>query len=210
MLRSFLSVAALLSLTLLAVSQNSASQPANTPSSNDGSPALGDVVRGAKAQKSTHAKKVLTDDNMEQSAGPLPLLKMDGAENADDVVAAISTYKETHTPEQTEEAVRLWYEHYDEMLAAAIQENLDLKALRDENLSNGYELCQQSQDYQQCQNRRNAEMRGAQHDRAKMAENTNLMVRIQHSFSKIRNGLQRNSLQYDWFQIRTTNNIDRF
>jgi len=36
------------------------------------------------------------------------------------------------------------------------------------------------------------------------------MVRIQHSFSKVRNGLQMNNLRYDWFKIRTTNNIDQF
>lgn len=98
---------------------------------------------------------------MEANAGPLPRLKMDGAENADQVVAAIATYKVNHTREETEKAVRIWYERYDKMLAAAIQENLDLKTLRDENPNNGYELCQQSQDYQHCQSRRMAEARGA-------------------------------------------------
>jgi hypothetical protein len=135
---------------------------------------------------------------------------MDGAENADEVVAAITAYKTKHTPEEMEKAVRIWYERYDQMLAAAIQENLDLKTLRDENSSNGYELCQESQDYEHCQNRRMAEARGARHDQAEMAQNTNLMVRIQHSFSKVRNCLQMNNLHYDWFKIRTTNNIDQF
>ena len=168
------------------------------------------MVRGDKAQKGEHAKRVLTDEDMENTSGPLPRLKMEGAENADEVIKAIASYKTTHEPAETEKAVRIWYERYDEMLAAAIQENLDLKTLRDENMNNGNELCQESQDYQQCQARRNAEMRGAQHDRAKMAENSNLMVRIQHSFSKVRNGLQQNGLRYDWFKIRTTNNIDQF
>ncbi len=184
--------------------------PSSAPPSADSPKSLADVVRSAKAQKTATAKKVLTDEDMETSAGPLPRLKMEGAENADEVVAAIATYKLHHTPEETEKAVRLWYERYDEMLAAAIQENLDLKTLRDENFNNGNDLCQESQDYQQCQNRRLAEMRGAQHDRAKMAENSSLMVRIQHSFSKVRNGLQANNLRYEWFKIRTTNNIDQF
>ena len=185
-------------------------QPPDPPPSADSGTSLADVVRGAKMQKTAHAKKVLTDEDMEASAGPLPRLKMEGAENADEVVAAISTYKASHTPEETEKAVRIWYERYDEMLAAAIQENLDLKTLRDENTNNGYELCQQSQDYQHCQSRQMAEYRGARHDQAEMAQNSNLMVRVQHSFMKVRNGLQMNNLRYDWFKIRTTNNIDQY
>jgi len=147
---------------------------------------------------------------MEATAGPLPRLKMDGAENADDVMTAIATYKSSHTPEQTESAVHIWYDRYDQMLAAAIQQNLDVKVLRDANYSNGYELCQQSQDYQQCQNRQMAELRGARNDQLEMAKNTNLEVRIQHAFMKVRNGLMQNGLRYDWFKVRTTNGIDTF
>jgi hypothetical protein len=45
------------------------------------------------------------------------------------------------------------------MLAAAIQENLDLQTLRNANMSNGYELCPESQDYQKCQSRQMAKYR---------------------------------------------------
>lgn len=167
------------------------------------------AARGAKTQKA-HAKKVFTDEDMEVTAGPLPRLKMDGAENADDVVTAIAAHKKTHTPEQTENAVHIWYDRYDEMLAAAIQDNLDMKVLRDANYSNGYELCQQSQDYQQCQNRQMAELRGARNDQVHMTANTNLEVRIQHALMKVRGGLMQNGLRYDWFKVRTTNGIDTF
>jgi len=200
-------------LLLIAISISIPGSAQNQPSSSDTAqqPAsVADAARNAKAQKPAHSKKVLTDEDMEVTTGPLPRLKMEGAENADEVVAAIAAYKLNHTPEETEKAVRIWYERYDEMLAAAIQENLDLKTLRDENTDNGNELCQESQDYQQCQARRIAEMRGARHDQAKMAENSSLTVRIQHSFSKVRNGLQINGLRYSWFKIRTTNNIDQF
>jgi hypothetical protein len=85
---------------------------------------------------------------------------MDGAENADEVVAAICKYKTTHTSEQAEEAIHIWYDRYDEMLQTAIRVNLDVQTLRAANMSNGYELCVQSQDYQQSQNRQMAEQRG--------------------------------------------------
>jgi hypothetical protein len=186
--------------------------PARPPAPNAAATAspLAAAARNTKEKAAAHVKKVITDEDMEATAGPLPRLKMDGAENADDVVIAIATYKSTHTPEQTEAAVHIWYDRYDEMLAAAIQQNLDVKVLRDANYSNGYELCQESQDYQQCRNRQMAELRGARNDQLEMAKNSNLEVRIQHAFMKVRNGLMQNGLRYDWFKVRTTNGIDTF
>jgi hypothetical protein len=208
-----LSGAVLLAASGSSWAQKSAPPAASTSASDDtaeaGSP-LAAAARSSKAQKAAKAKKVFTDEDMEATAGPLPRLKMDGAENADEVVAAIATYKTTHNPEQTEEAVHTWYDRYDEMLQAAIRDNLDVQTLRAANMSNGYELCVQSQDYQQCQNRQIAEQRGARNDQQELAKNNNLTVRIQHSFMKVRNGLQMQNLHYEWFKIRTTNNIDQF
>jgi hypothetical protein len=195
-------------LSALSLAQNA--PPVPSSASPDSGVSLASAARWAKAQKAAKAKRVTTAEDMEASAGPLSRLKMEGAENADEVVAAISKYKLTHTPAQTEQAVRQWYDRYDEMLAAAIRQNLDIRTLRAANVSNGYELCLQSQDYQQCRNRQMAEQRGAQNDQAEQTKNSNLVVRIQHSFGKVRNGLQINNLPYDWFKIRTTNNIDRF
>jgi len=178
--------------------------------SSDSSSSIAAAARDSKVQKTAHAKKVFTDEDMEAGAGPLPRLKMDGAENADDVVAAIAKYKISHTPAQTEEAVRIWYDRYDEMLAAAIQENLDMTVLRNANASNGYDLCQESGDYQQCRNRQMAEQRGARSDQVQMTKNNQLEVRIQHALMKVRNGLAMNNLRYEWFKIRTTNGIDIF
>jgi hypothetical protein len=43
-----------------------------------------------------------------------------------------------------------------------------------------------------------------------MSSNSALEVRIQHVFMKVRNGLVRCNLHYDWFKVRTTNGIDVF
>ena len=102
------------------------------------------AARNATAQNAPHAKKVFTDEDMELQAGPLPRLKRDGAENADDVTAAIAKYKLTHTSQETEDVVHAWYDRYDSELAAAIQANLDNTSLRAANVNNGYELCQQN------------------------------------------------------------------
>jgi len=207
---------AVLGVVQLAAAQNPpAAAPAPPPQSpttqnsatSDASIAA--AARDAKAQKAK-AKKVFTDEDMEATAGPLPRLKMDGPENSDGVVAAIAKYKTDHTPEQTENAVHIWYDRYDDMLAAAIQTNLDVTVLRQTNYSNGYELCQQSQDYQQCNNRQMAELRGARNDQVELTKNSNLEVRIQHAFMNVRNGLMMNGLRYNWFKIRTTNGIDMY
>jgi hypothetical protein len=199
-------------LLSIAVAQNS--QPA-TPSATaqtSASPekSVAAAVRDSKTQKTARAKKVFTEDDLDATATALPRLKMDGAENGDEIIAAIGKYKESHTPGETEAAVQAWYERYDEELAAAIQENLDVKSLREENVSNGYELCRQSGDYEKCENRRHAELVGARHDQVQMSSNSALEVRIQHVFMKVRNGLVRYNLHYDWFKVRTTNGIDVF
>ncbi|HET7890913.1 MAG TPA: hypothetical protein VFL34_05285 [Candidatus Sulfotelmatobacter sp.] len=179
-----------------------------TVSEDDASPAQ--AARDKKARNTTRAKRIVTDEDMAIKAGPLPGLKMDGAENGDEVVAAINAFRITHTPEQTESAVRIWYDRYDEMLAAAIRQNLDTKSLRETNYRNGYELCQESQDSEQCHARQMAELRGARIDQMEMTKNSNLEVRIQHAFLKVRNGLAKNGVRYDWFRVRTTNGIDVF
>ncbi len=189
-------------------------EPAQTPESSDSSCEQGDslaaAARCSKARKGARSKKVVTDEDIEAHFGPFPRLKMNEAENGEEVVAAIAKYKETHTPQETEDAIRGWYEDYDEELAAAITDNQDLQALREANVTNGYDLCQEGRDYQKCERRRIAEIHGARHDQVEIRHNTEWITRIQHSLMNIRSRLFQMGLRYEWFKIRTTNNIDRF
>ncbi len=201
--RCLLGISLLLGCSALALAQ---SQPAPPPppaqSSAPASP-LAAAASNAKAQKTGHAKKVFTDDDMEANAGPLPRMKMDGPENGDEIVAAITKYKEAHTPEQTEQAIRTWYDRYDEMLVATIQENRDMQTIGSVNMSNGNELCQQSQDWEHCQSRQMADQRGNRTDQTQMMKNTALMMRIQRVFQKVRGALMMNNLHYSWFRIQS-------
>jgi hypothetical protein len=187
-----------------------AAPPAPEPTSTGTEQPLGTVVRNSKKTDSSHAKKVITEDDMDAIANLLPRLRMDGAENSDEIVAAIGKYKASHSPEETEEAVQAWYERYDQDLAAAIQQNFTVNTLREENNSNGYEICREGGDYQKCEGRRRAEYIGARHDQFTISRNMALEVRIQHVFMKVRSGIMRYGLRYDWFKIRTTNGIDTF
>jgi hypothetical protein len=196
---------------LPAVSQTSPPiqcQPLPTPGNSDSSIAA--AARAGKSQKTTRAKKVVTDDDIEAMAGPIPRLRMTGPENPDEVIAAIMKFKATHSPEQTENVVRDWYEGYDEILAATIQGNREMSSLRNANTSNGNDLCQESGDYQECQYRRMADSRGLRSDQAEMISNTALMMRIQDSFLKVRMGLEQNNLHYSWFKIRINSVTDTY
>jgi hypothetical protein len=213
--KSFLvGVGLLLALSAFSLAQSapaassSQSSAAADQTSSDTSNSLAAAARKAKATVPAHAKKVFTDDDMEAQAGPFPRMKMDGADNDDEILAAISKYKLTHTPQQTEEAVRSWFDRYDQELAAAMKSTSDTVSLRNANLTNGYQLCQQVQDYEDyahCQSRQMAEQRGAQHDRNEITNNNNVVMRIQHSFTKIRMSLNQSGLRYDWFKVRNVN-----
>lgn len=194
----------------IAQSQSCSTTPDPPASADPAPPSLAAAARDAKAQKSVHAKKVFTDEDVEETSGPLPRLKMEGPDNTDEIIKAIAKYKTTHTPEQTEQAVRAWYDRYDQMLAAAIQDNQDTMALRNVNSSNSAELCQAGGDWEQCRNRQMAEARSARSDQAQMAKNTQLEMRIQHAFDKVRGGLMMSNLHYDWFKIRNMNGTDMY
>jgi len=180
------------------------------PTSTGTEQSLGAVARNSKKQNSLRSKKVFTEDDMDAIANALPRLRLEGAENSDEIVAAVGRYRETHPPDETEAAVQAWYERYDQDLAAAIQQNQVVNTLREENFSNGYEMCREGGDYQSCENRRRAEYIGVRHDQTTIRNNAALEIRIQHVFMKVRNGIGSYGLHYQWFKIRTMNGVDTY
>jgi hypothetical protein len=158
-----ITVAAFLTLTLEILAQSAPPSPDSDSPSSESDNSLGAAARRSKAQKNARAKKIVNDDDLERTVGPLPSLKMDGAENSDEVIQAIAEYKQKHTPAQIEEAVRQWYDFYDDQLEAGIRDNIDIRTLRQANINNGYELCQEGRDCRKCETRRMAEWKGARH-----------------------------------------------
>jgi hypothetical protein len=176
------SVFALLVSACVAQQQPPVAPAAPEPTYTGREEPLGNLARNSKKQISARSKKIITEDDMDAIANILPRIRMEGAENADEIIAAIGQYKASHTPEETEAAVQAWFERYDQDLAAAIQQNLVVNTLREENFSNGNELCREAGDYQACEKRRRAEYIGVRHDRYTISRNMALEVRIQHVF----------------------------
>jgi hypothetical protein len=181
----------------------SADQPAPTQS-------LAEIAKQAQKNKSAHAKKLITEDELDAMKGPIPRISMEGADNADEIVAAIGAYQAKHTKEETEQVVHDWYDNYDTMLGTAIHDSLESKDRRDSTLFTGFQLCQQSDDYQKCELKRQAEMRGARHDQLVMRDDGMVMGRIQQCFMKIRNGITQYGLAYPWFKVRNGNGNGSF
>lgn len=183
---------------------SSVSQPA--PNSEK---SIAAAAKESKAQKA-HAKKVFTDEDTGVWKSPLPRLKMQGTDNTDVITDAMGKYKESHTPEETEQVVRDWYEDYDQQLAAAIEDNLERSSLMRANVDNDNEMCTQGGYDEKCARQRMADATGARRDQNVMMDNNALIHRLQNAFSKIRGGLVKYGLVYDWWKIRTTNNIDTY
>ncbi len=104
---------------------SSYSQQENCPcplrESNQGQ-SLADAAKDAKKNKTAHAAKAITDEDMDSRKGPLPRLNMEGTENSDEIIQAISEFKAKHNERETEQALHDWYNEYDTMLATAIRE----------------------------------------------------------------------------------------
>jgi len=91
-LRKYRLILCILLLALAAAAQNTGGscQAADEkkPSSTDDSIAA--AARSSTNQKA-HGKKVFSDEDMESWSGPLPRLKMEGTENSDEIMSAITT-----------------------------------------------------------------------------------------------------------------------
>lgn len=197
---SCLSVLGSYSQTAPQASQDSSS---STQSNNS-------VAAAAKGKKSGKAAKVFTDDDMELRKSPLPVLNLEGDDNSEEVLAAIAKYKEKHKPEETEQVIRDWWEEYDAMLASNAHEATQFRTNRESNTYNGYDLCQQSDDYEHCEKRRLSELRGQRMDALTVRNSMQRVGRIQQGLMKIRSGLFTMQLNYPWFKIRNGNGIGSF
>lgn len=201
-------IAVVMTLSLRAYSQQETC-PCPVRDSND-SQSLADIAKEAKQNKAGHARKSITDDDIVSKKGPLPRLNTEDADNSDEIIEAIAKFKDKHNEQETERAIHDWYDEYDEMLTAAIRENKELREQRESTSYHGYEMCQQGVSYKQCQERRQTEIRGNRHDQFVMRDNGMVTGRIQQSFMKIRSGIGKYNLHYDWFKIRNANGYGSF
>jgi hypothetical protein len=196
--------------TLGAFAQSGAAAcPPTTAPAADQNASVAAAARTSK-KPAAHAKRVIDDDDLELHKSPIPRLSLEGADNTAEIVAALKKYKESHSPQQTEEAFRDWFSETNDMLTAAIRESSNLRDLRESNINNSNDLCQDSGDWEQCQRLRLADARGARSDQNRIRNDGFVTGRIQQAFMKIRNDLMMIGLRYEWFKIQNANGVGSF
>jgi len=205
--KAFLGAA--LFLAALAFAGSARAQQSDSSSDQEPGKSLAQLAKEAKQNKTAHAKKVLTEDDLDHK-GPLPRIDMDGTDNSDEIVQAIGDYKNKHTPEETEQVLHDWYDAYDSMLATAIRETNQIRDRRESTTYVGNRLCSSSTDYQKCNEQRQAEMWGSRDDNFSLRDDSMLTGRIQQEFIRVRNGICRYNLRYTWFKIRNANGNGSF
>lgn len=154
-------------------------------------PSLGDVARQKKSQRSSQPSKVVDETVITLKPRIIPEIFSGGLDNSDEIIAAIDKYRADHTPAETEQVIRAWWEEYDTAMESAIEENKSIETAPDIEVRN-------RQDYERAQltYRRNRE---------RHKENSLMMARIQQTFGRVRNHLNKKGLNYDWFKIRCGN-----
>jgi hypothetical protein len=184
-----------------ALGASAQSAPAVYPPSASADPSVS-VAAAARSSKkpAVHAKKIIDDDDLALHQGPIPRLIIEGSDNTAEIIAAFRRYKQSHTPQQTEQALHDWFDETNDLLTVTQREGSKLRDVREANVNNSNELCQDSGDWQQCQKLSVAEARGARSDRTSMNNDFAVGSRIQQAFRNIYNSLIEMGVDYAWFR----------
>jgi hypothetical protein len=192
-----------------AIAQSAPASCPPTPSAVDQNASVAVAARTSK-RPAAHAKKIIDDDDLALHQSPIPRLNLDGVDNIPEILISIKKYKESHTPQQTEQTVHDWFDETNDVLIAAIRETSSLRELRESNVNNSNDLCQDSGDWEQCQKLRVADARGARRDQNRIRNDGFVAGRIQQAFMKIRNDMMMMGLRYEWFKIENANGVGSF
>ncbi len=205
-------IAILFSLLIPARAQQDTCQ-ASTPAEakQDQAKSLAEVAKEAKKNKTTRAKKQITDEDLDKLRGPFPALNLEDVDNSEEIILTIGDYKAHHSAEETEQAVHDWYDRYDGILIASIRNIRKTNSLRQSTSYNAGQLCMEDNaDYRQCEQWRRAEWRGMHHDQQVTMDENTIVFHIQQAFIRIRPGISRYGLHYVWFKIRNANGEGSF
>jgi hypothetical protein len=165
----------------------------------DAQPSLADVARQTRQRNSGKAKTVITEETIAAAKGPIPEINADGVDNSKQIIAAIEQYKATHTPKETEEAVRDWYEGEKSQLEYEYQQSSP-------GSQSYWTYYYGSQDHSpttqtQARERQLTEARASAVNQRSMMQSGERRSHIQNRLSLVRAGVLSLGLRYDWFKI---------
>lgn len=173
----------------------------------DGQPSLADFARKNREQKRVKAKTVFTNDSINTARGPIPELRTDATDNSSDIVAAISRFKDAHTPQETEAAVKEWFDGEDSQLAYEYSHSGERVA----PAWNRYGSSDHAPTtYQQYNERMLAQARADQLNQQSFQQSAERRANLQSRLLKVRTGIRGLGLTYEWFKVRCGNSDCRY
>jgi hypothetical protein len=167
----------------------------------DERPSLAEAARQNREQKRPKARLVLTDETLAAAKGPIPEIRSDVTDNSEDIVAAIDYYRSKHTVKETEIVVRDWFDSEDSKLAYEYSQT--------EDIYRGSWPYASEDNYpttpQQYRERELAASRAYSVKRQSAQESSERKLRLQSRLNKVRMGIRKFGLNYEWFKVRCSN-----
>ena len=169
---------------------------------------LGDLARESRHQAGAHSRQVITEENLIPARKTLfPDITLE-EDNSEAIVASMVAYRYSHTPEETENAIRDWYGDQDYALASVmrgIQQLQQQQTDRQQRVSdyNYYTPGDDPIDYNRIREQQRTAARATRLDQNAIQRNTRVAQRLQDGMNRVRAGLQRVRIYYPWFKVRT-------
>lgn len=157
------------------------------------------AARRAREAKASRAKVVLTDDDVEAKKGPIPELNFEGPSNTSAILTSFKEYRATHTPAETEAALRSWYEGCESRFSGLLQDVRNLAEI----VSRRPIVAQMtSAEHEPAEEEPSAaELHALEQDRRRVVDQMETLRRVRNDLSMIEKSLKAMSVRYDWFTI---------
>lgn len=167
--------------------------------SSESAPSLADVARQSReAHKSDADKtKVLTNEDLRGSQGPIPEIALDKTDNSAAIFNAIVTYSEHHTAQETETVVHEWYDQEISLVHAAVSHNVTISQDR-ASVTSANSI--QPRNYEDYRLAVSATQQRDLSDLRTMADNQQVISKVTTTLQKVKVDLKlQKRLEFTWF-----------
>jgi hypothetical protein len=189
---------AVFTLAVLAVAALAAGAQETTPPKS-----LAEMAATANTKKADHPTVVWNDDSPASQKPLIPNVWEGDCDNTDEILATIKQYRQTHTRAETEQVVHAWYEKHALMLDRAAEENRRIIRSRQDHSESPYDYgYMKPGDYQQYYEKQLAASRSAYDDQWRYEQNYQVVYRTETVFGKVKYGIRRMGMDFDWFKLR--------
>ncbi len=171
---------------------------------------LGEAARQARADKSRqqHAKIVVDDETAPlKTRSPFPEIALKGLDNSSEICRSIEGYSKQHTKDEFENALRDWYDEYDDMIRLYLKEQfLTMERRNDQYI---YPEPQYYDDDERNWEQRRLRQLAEEADRRRMVSDQYTITRVQQALGTVQNYLNTRNYRFSWFRVRrSTNDVD--